>query len=263
MWLVTGPNMAGKSTLMRQTALAVVLAQMGAFVPARKARLGVVDRVLTRVGASDNLSRGESTFMVEMKETAHVLRSATRRSLVVLDEIGRGTSTYDGLAIAWAVAEHLHDAVGCRAMFATHYHELTEIAATRGATCENWSVSAREHDGDVVFLHKLQRGAASRSYGVACARLAGLPEVVLARARAMLGDLERGAALPTGSPSSLRPRTRTRAPQLGLFEGPAAKSDAEAAAPNPALETLRAVDVDRLTPLEALQLVATLKRLAE
>ena len=263
MWLVTGPNMAGKSTLMRQTALAVILAQMGAFVPARAARLGVVDRVLTRVGASDNLSRGESTFMVEMKETAHVLRRATRRSLVVLDEIGRGTSTYDGLAIAWAVAEHLHDAVGCRAMFATHYHELTEIAAPRGATCENWSVSAREHDGDVVFLHKLQRGAASRSYGVACARLAGLPEVVLARARAMLGDLERGAALPTGSASSLRARTRTRAPQLGLFEDPGAKPEGEAAAPHPALETLRAVDVDRLTPLEALQLVATLKRLAE
>jgi DNA mismatch repair protein MutS len=202
--------------------------------------------------------------MVEMKETANVLRRATRRSLVVLDEIGRGTSTYDGLAIAWAVAEHLHDVVACRAMFATHYHELTEIAAPRGATCENWSVSAREHDGDVVFLHKLQRGAASRSYGVACARLAGLPEVVLARARAMLGDLERGAALPSGSPSSLRARTRSRAPQLGLFEGPAAATkEAGGAEPHPALETLRAVDVDRLTPLEALQLVATLKRLAE
>ncbi|HXN33565.1 MAG TPA: DNA mismatch repair protein MutS, partial [Polyangiaceae bacterium] len=148
LWLVTGPNMAGKSTLMRQTAIAVILAQMGAFVPARRARIGVVDRVLTRVGASDNLSRGESTFMVEMKETANVLRRATRRSLVILDEIGRGTSTYDGLAIAWAVAEHLHDVVACRAMFATHYHELTDLAATRGATCENWSVSAREHEGD-------------------------------------------------------------------------------------------------------------------
>jgi DNA mismatch repair protein MutS len=263
MWLVTGPNMAGKSTLMRQTALAVILAQMGAFVPARRAHVGVVDRVLTRVGASDNLSRGESTFMVEMKETAHVLRRATRRSLVVLDEIGRGTSTYDGLAIAWAVAEHLHDAVGCRAMFATHYHELTEIAASRAATCENWSVSAREHEGDVVFLHKLQRGAASRSYGVACARLAGLPEVVLARARAMLGDLERGASLPSGAPSSLRPKTRARVPQLGLFEAPGDRAEGPPAGPHPAIETLRAVDVDRLTPLEALQLVATLKRLAE
>src|SRR5207302_7489313 len=174
----------------------VILAQMGSFVPARRARIGVVDRVLTRVGASDNVSRGESTFMVEMKETAQVLRRATRRSLVVLDEIGRGTSTYDGLAIAWAVAEHLHDAIGCRAMFATHYHELTELAATH-LGCENWSVSAREHAGDIVFLHKLQRGAASRSYGVACAKLAGLPELVLARARAILDELERGAALPS------------------------------------------------------------------
>src|SRR5208282_1324646 len=165
-----------------------------------------VDRVLTRVGASDNLSRGESTFMVEMKETAQVLRRATRRSLVVLDEIGRGTSTYDGLAIAWAVAEHLHDVIGCRALFATHYHELTGLADTRDG-CENWSVSAREHQGEVVFLHKLQRGVASRSYGVACARLAGIPEPVLARARAILGDLEKGTALPGGAHASLRGRT--------------------------------------------------------
>jgi|HubBroStandDraft_1064217.scaffolds.fasta_scaffold00891_4 DNA mismatch repair protein MutS len=251
-WLVTGPNMAGKSTLIRQTALCVILAQMGAFVPARRAHIGVVDRVLTRVGASDNLSRGESTFMVEMKETAHVLRCATQRSLVVLDEIGRGTSTYDGLAIAWAVAEYLHDVVTCRAMFATHYHELTDLASTRAGTCENWSVSAREHDGDVVFLHKLQKGAASRSYGVACARLAGLPEMVLARARAILNDLEAGA---TG-PADATPRARNRAarPQLGLF-------DASPAPPHPAIETLRAVDVDRMTPLEALQLVSDLKKL--
>jgi DNA mismatch repair protein MutS len=259
LWLVTGPNMAGKSTLMRQTALAVILAQAGSFVPARRARIGVVDRVLTRVGASDNLSRGESTFMVEMKETAHVLRRATRRSLVVLDEIGRGTSTYDGLAIAWSVAEHLHDAIACRALFATHYHELTELASTRQPTCENWSVSAREHEGDVVFLHKLQRGAASRSYGVACARLAGVPEPVLARARALLGELERGAALPSGAPSSLRGRSKGR-PQLDLFDPASAALPAE---PHPALETLRAVDVDRLTPLEALQLVASLQKLAK
>jgi DNA mismatch repair protein MutS len=252
LWLVTGPNMAGKSTLMRQTAIAVILAQMGAFVPARRARIGVVDRVLTRVGASDNLSRGESTFMVEMKETAHVLRRATRRSLVVLDEIGRGTSTYDGLAIAWAVAEHLHDVIACRAMFATHYHELTELASTRAPTCESWSVSAREHDGDVVFLHRLQRGAASRSYGIACARLAGVPEPVLARARALLGDLERGA------PGSLQARSRVARAQLGLFEAESTPRPP----PHPALESLRSVDVDRLTPLEALQLVASLKKMA-
>jgi DNA mismatch repair protein MutS len=254
LWLVTGPNMAGKSTLMRQTALCVILAQMGAFVPARKAHIGCVDRVLTRVGASDNLSRGESTFMVEMKETANVLRSATRRSLVILDEIGRGTSTYDGLAIAWAVAEHLHDAIGCRALFATHYHELTELAVSRPATCENWSVSAREHDGEIIFLHKLGRGAASRSYGVACARLAGVPEGILGRARVLLGEFERGTGLPSAEASSPRPRWTPPRAQLGLFEAPAA--------PHPALETLRSVDVDRLTPLEALQLVAQLKKMA-
>jgi DNA mismatch repair protein MutS len=263
LWLVTGPNMAGKSTLMRQVALIVILAQMGSFVPARRARIGVVDRVLTRVGASDNLSKGESTFMVEMKETANVLRRATRRSLVILDEIGRGTSTYDGLAIAWAVAESLHDVIGCRAMFATHYHELTELAATRPGL-ENWSVTAREHAGEIVFLHKLIRGAASRSYGVACARLAGLPEPVLARAKAILDDLENGSALAGGARAG-----RSREPhaghaghagtdakdQLDLFGGAGARS--------PALETLRAVDVDRLTPLEALQLVATLKAMIE
>jgi DNA mismatch repair protein MutS len=250
LWLVTGPNMAGKSTLMRQTALAVILAQMGSFVPARRAHLGVVDRVLTRVGASDNLSRGESTFMVEMKETANVLRRATKRSLVVLDEIGRGTSTYDGLAIAWAVAEHLHDVVACRALFATHYHELTELAETRSPTCENWSVSAREHQGEIIFLHKLQRGAASRSYGVACARLAGVPEPVVARARALLGELERETRADRAGPRS----------QLGLFDAAAAPAQAEA---NPALDVLRSVDVDRLTPLEALQLVASLQTMAK
>ena len=262
LWLVTGPNMAGKSTLMRQVAILVILAQMGSFVPARRARIGVVDRVLTRVGASDNLAKGESTFMVEMKETANVLRRATKSSLVILDEIGRGTSTYDGLAIPWAVAEHLHDAIGCRAMFATHYHELTELASTRPGL-QNWSVSAREYAGDVVFLHKLQEGAASRSYGVACARIAGLPEPVLARARAILGDLERGAALPSGAHASLRARSRAGRPQLDLFDGGGGQ-DGGASAPDkhPALETLRAVDVDRLTPLEALQLVATLKKMS-
>ena len=252
LWLVTGPNMAGKSTLMRQVALIVILAQAGSFVPARRARIGVVDRVLTRVGASDNLSRGESTFMVEMKETAHVLRRATKRSLVVLDEIGRGTSTYDGLSIAWAVAEYLHDAISCRALFATHYHELTELAGTHTA-CENWSVSAREHDGDIVFFHKLQRGPASRSYGVACARLAGLPEPVLARARALLVDLERGSAQP--SPAHAGLRGRDKKPQLGLFEAAPA-----APLPHPVLETLKQLDVNRLTPLEALALLATLQK---
>ncbi len=256
LWLVTGPNMAGKSTLMRQTALAVLLAQMGSFVPARRARLGVVDRVLTRVGASDNLSRGESTFMVEMKETANVLRRATRRSLVVLDEIGRGTSTYDGLAIAWAVAEHLHDVVGCRAMFATHYHELTELAESRVGTCENWSVSAREHNGDLVFLHKLQRGAASRSYGVACARLAGVPEPVVARARGLLDQFEQGGGR-SSRPSPAHARPADPKPQLELFH-----VAASGPTNHPALDTLRAIDLERVTPLDAFALVVTLKKMA-
>lgn len=261
LWLVTGPNMAGKSTLMRQIALTVILAQMGSFVPAKRARIGVVDRVLTRVGASDNLARGDSTFMVEMKETANVLKRATRRSLVVLDEIGRGTSTYDGLAIAWAVAEHLHDNVECRALFATHYHELTELTDTR-QSAENWSVSAREHEGDIVFLHKLTRGAASRSFGVACAKLAGLPELVLARARALLEDLEKGAPLPGGAHASMRGRNKKGRAQLDLFGGSPAGAPELPASTQELLGMLKSVDVDRLTPLEALQLVASLKKLA-
>jgi DNA mismatch repair protein MutS len=258
LWIVTGPNMAGKSTFMRQVALVVILAHAGSFVPARHARIGIVDRVLTRVGASDNLSRGESTFMVEMKETANIVKRATRRSLVVLDEIGRGTSTYDGLSIAWAVAEHLHDVVGCRALFATHYHELTELAAA-SARAENHSVSAREHAGSIVFFHKVQKGAASRSYGVACARLAGLPENVLARAKAILEGLEKSGTLPNGSRAKGRKKD-----QLGLFsEGPFGGTPVEPApVAAPALDILRALDIDRLTPLEALTTLAKLKDLA-
>ncbi len=255
LWLITGPNMAGKSTLMRQVALIVILAQMGSYVPAREARIGVVDRILSRVGASDNLARGESTFMVEMRETAAILRDATRRSLVILDEIGRGTSTSDGLAIARAVAEHLHDVVGCRALFATHYHELTELSK-HGPGVANYSVAAREHGDDVVFLHKLARGPASRSYGIAVARLAGVGEGVLARAKAILASLEAGAALPTGKPASLRGRSKAGTPQLDLF-APAAKAEP----PSPVLETLRALDINRLSPMEALQLIAKLKGL--
>ena len=250
LWLVTGPNMAGKSTLLRQVALAVILAQMGSYVPARSARIGLVDRVLSRVGASDNLARGESTFMVEMRETAEILRGATRRSLVILDEIGRGTSTFDGLSIAWAVAEYLDEAVGCRALFATHYHELTALseASTHVA---NYSVSARELDGDVVFLHRLARGAASRSYGVAVAKLAGLPEPVLARARAILATLEGGGQ----ASAPAKKTTAASKDQLPLFATPDGASPAE----REVLATLRALDTDRVTGLEALQLLARLK----
>ncbi|MBI5537353.1 MAG: DNA mismatch repair protein MutS [Deltaproteobacteria bacterium] len=255
LWLITGPNMAGKSTLMRQVAHIVVLAQMGSFVPAKAARIGVVDRILSRVGASDNVSRGESTFMVEMRETASILRKATRRSFVILDEIGRGTSTYDGLAIAWAVAEHLHDIVKCRTLFATHYHELTELANV-AKNAANYSVSARERGDDVVFLYKLVKGATSRSYGVAVARLAGVSETVLARSRAILAALESGSALPGGRYSTLRGRSRAGGVQLDLFGGAGAQ---EPPAPSPVLETLKAVEPERLTPMDALQLVVKLK----
>jgi DNA mismatch repair protein MutS len=247
--LVTGPNMAGKSTLLRQVALCVILAQAGSYVPARAARIGVVDRVLSRVGASDNLARGESTFMVEMRETAEILRSATRRSLVILDEIGRGTSTFDGLAIAWAVAEYLDRAVGCRSLFATHYHELTELAGTSPHVA-NYSVSARELDQDVVFLYRLQRGAASRSYGIAVAKLAGLPESVLARARTVLGTLERSES-PQGAP-----KTRGDAKnQLDLF----AQRGPENPAERDVIQTVKNLDLDRLTGIEALNLLHSFK----
>jgi DNA mismatch repair protein MutS len=257
--VVTGPNMAGKSTVLRQTALGVILAQVGAFVPAARAQVGVVDRVYTRVGASDDLGGGRSTFMVEMRETAAILRGATRRSLVILDEVGRGTSTYDGLAIAWAVAEHLAERIGCRAMFATHYQELCELAAIHTGVA-NANVAAREHGGEVVFLHRLVPGAASRSYGVAVARLAGVPAAVIERAAAILRALEEGGALPSGVRASMRPRAEAGMPQLDLFAATPATltASATAAPPSPSLaevELLRdiaAIDVERMTPVEAL-----------
>lgn len=240
--MLTGPNMSGKSTAMRQVALSVIMAQSGGFVPAARAHIGIVDRVFTRVGASDNLSRGQSTFMVEMKEAATILREATRRSLVILDEVGRGTSTYDGLAIAWAVTEHLHDAIGCRTMFATHYHELCELADTlsHGA---NFNVAAEEHRGSVVFLHKLVRGGANRSYGISVAQLAGVPPVVLARAKRRLRDLEEIA--PSAAPK----------PQMKLFEPhPAVTSELR--------KTLVELDIDSMTPVDALVTLARLKAIA-
>jgi DNA mismatch repair protein MutS len=253
LWIVTGPNMAGKSTLLRQTALITILAQMGSYVPARRARIGVVDRVLSRVGASDNLARGESTFMVEMRETAEILRSATSRSLVIVDEIGRGTSTFDGLAIAWAVAEHLASVVRCRTLFATHYHEITALGSEPHTA--NYSVSARELDGDVVFLHRLVPGPASQSYGVAVAKLAGLPTAVLARAGELLALFERE---PIGRSGPLpRRRGRAAAPareQLQLFE-----SAADDRIDSRVLEALRSVDLAELAPDQALALLARLQ----
>jgi DNA mismatch repair protein MutS len=254
--VVTGPNMAGKSTVMRQAALIVLLAQMGSFVPARRARVGVVDRIFTRVGASDDLARGRSTFMVEMTETAAILHNATRRSLVVLDEIGRGTSTFDGVSIAWAVAEHLHDAIGCRTLFATHYHELQDLARERPAV-RNLTVAVREVGDRIVFLRKLVQGGASRSYGIEVAKLAGLPAEVLARAREILRNLEAMEVDEGGHAALARGRRRRADPasQLGLFAPAPADPAAEEVA-----KALRALDLDALRPLDALNLLAGWKR---
>ncbi len=254
--VITGPNMAGKSTALRQAALVALLAQMGSFVPARRARVGLVDRIFTRVGASDDLAGGRSTFMVEMTETAAIVHNASRRSLVVLDEIGRGTSTFDGLSIAWAVAEHLHDRTGCRTLFATHYHELQDLARERPRV-RNLTVAVREVGDRVVFLRKLVQGGASRSYGIEVAKLAGLPPEILARARDILSNLEAlevdeggHAALARGGRRGGGPRPEA---QLGLF-----------AAPDPLLGELRreleALDLDALRPLDALNLIAGWKK---
>ncbi len=244
--LVTGPNMAGKSTYMRQVAQIVLLAQLGSFVPARAATIGVCDRLFTRVGAADNLARGDSTFMVEMRETAAILAGATRRSLIVLDEVGRGTSTFDGVSIAWAVAEFLHDAIGARTLFATHYHELVALAETRPRV-RNLSAQVREHKGEVVFLRRIAPGAASRSYGIDVARLAGLPRSVIGRARQILEKLEAGRGL--GSAST----------QLSLLAGVAAPAAVAADVHAPLLARLRALDPDRMTPIEAIAALAELR----
>jgi len=250
LWLITGPNMGGKSTFLRQTALIAILAQAGSFVPAARAKLGIVDRMFSRVGASDNLARGRSTFMVEMVETAAILAQATPQSLVILDEIGRGTSTYDGLAIAWAVVEAMHDDVRCRTLFATHYHELTRLAG-RLDSLSLHHVRAREWKGDLVLLHELADGAADRSYGIAVAKLAGLPPPVLARARSVLAKLEAGRDATGGIAAGLD--------DLPLF---AVTAEAEPHA-DPITEALEAIDPDRLSPREALDKLYELKRLAQ
>ena len=198
-WLVTGPNMAGKSTFLRQVALITLMAHVGSFVPAKAATIGLTDRIFTRVGASDELSRGQSTFMVEMTEAANILNNATARSLVILDEIGRGTSTYDGVSLAWAMTEHLHDVVGARSLFATHYHELAQLAHAL-PRLRNYNVTVAERETDIIFLHKIEPGSAERSYGIHVARLAGVPAAVLARATAVLTSLEKQHELPVTTP---------------------------------------------------------------
>jgi DNA mismatch repair protein MutS len=253
--LITGPNMAGKSTYIRQAALLTLMAQIGSFVPAKSAVVGLTDRIFARVGASDELSRGQSTFMVEMTETARILNGATPKSLVILDEIGRGTSTYDGVSLAWAVVEHLHDTVACRTLFATHYHELTDLKASL-AEVRNLNVAVREWQDDVVFLHKIVEGAADKSYGIHVARLAGVPKSVLERAKQILAHLEEEHLDEEGrSKLSRKSRTRIRKGdlQLTLF----------AAAEHPLVDEVRKTDLNALTPLEALNLIRRWQQSAE
>ena len=247
--IITGPNMAGKSTILRQVALISLLAQAGSFVPAKSAELPLVDRVFTRVGAMDDLARGRSTFMVEMTETSQILKQATPNSLVILDEVGRGTSTFDGLSLAWAVAEYLHDLAGkgVKTLFATHYHELTELAADRSRV-RNFNVAVKEYKGGIVFLRKLKPGGVSRSYGLQVARLAGLPEEVLARARDILHRLEQGGLAGNLSPAA-QPKAASTA-QLPLFQPPE----------HPVLTRLKEMDLSGVTPLQALNLLDELQR---
>jgi DNA mismatch repair protein MutS len=245
--VVTGPNMAGKSTFLRQNALLAVLAQAGAYVPATRLRLGVVDRLFSRVGAGDDLARGRSTFMTEMVETAAILTQATARSLVILDEIGRGTATYDGLAIAWACAEALHDVNRCRALFATHYHELAKLE-TRLASVGNLSLRAKEWNGDLVFLHEAKPGPADRSYGVQVAKLAGVPIAVVARAREVLQRLESETSSPV------------RLDDLPLFSAVATPVTARSE-PSKVEADLRALDLDGMSPREAMDVLYRLRSL--
>jgi DNA mismatch repair protein MutS len=212
LWLITGPNMAGKSIFIRQVALITLLAQMGSFVPAASAKVGIADRIFTRVGASDELSRGQSTFMVEMTEAANILNNATARSLVILDEIGRGTSTFDGVSLAWAITEYLHNQVGCRTLFATHYHELAELAETLPAL-RNYNVLVREWQDEIVFLHQIAAGSADKSYGIHVARLAGVPPEVLDRAKEVLERLEAHHVDAPVRPPPPRRRRRDRVEQ--------------------------------------------------
>lgn len=254
--IITGPNMAGKSTFMRQVALISLMAQIGCFVPAEKAHMGVVDRIFTRVGASDNLAKGESTFMVEMNETANILRHATSKSLIVLDEIGRGTSTFDGVSIAWAVAEYLHDnnELAAKTLFATHYHELTDLALTR-KRIKNYNVAVKEWNDQIIFLRKIVAGGASRSYGIQVGRLAGLPDAVIARSKEILKNLEEGEYINSGVPrlgESKHKASKPPEPQLSLFNM------------DPATEVklrLEQLDTSVMTPLEALNTLDELKKL--
>ena len=248
--IITGPNMAGKSTYIRQVALLVLMAQMGSFVPARSMRFGLVDRIFARVGASDEISRGQSTFMVEMVETSNILHNASKRSLVILDEIGRGTSTFDGLSLAWAITEYLAKQVGCRTLFATHYHELTELSDLLEGV-KNFNVAVREYRDEVIFLHRIVPGGADKSYGVQVARLAGIPREVIARAGEVLAELEQNFARESHGSSLAAERTRDEG-QMLLFD-----------MPHPCVEQLRQANLANLTPEQALEMLRSLQKQAK
>ncbi|MGB7261583.1 MAG: DNA mismatch repair protein MutS, partial [Albidovulum sp.] len=254
-WLLTGPNMAGKSTFLRQNAIIALLAQAGSFVPARRAHIGLVSQLFSRVGAADDLARGRSTFMVEMVETAAILNQADDRALVILDEIGRGTATYDGLSIAWATLEHLHDVNRTRALFATHYHEMTALAGKLDGV-ENATVTVKEWEGDVIFLHEVRKGAADRSYGVQVARLAGLPTMVVDRAKIVLEALEKGER--EGGM-----RKHTLIDDLPLFSAAPATVQRPSKGPSELEARLEALRPDEMTPLDALAALYELKSLGE
>jgi len=244
LWLITGPNMGGKSTFLRQQALLIILAQIGSCVPAEAATIGIADKLFCRVGAADDLARGQSTFMVEMVETASILNQATHKSFVIMDEIGRGTATYDGVSIAWAVAEHLHNTTKCRALFATHYHELTDLSDTL-PHLRNYHAAVKEYQGSVVFLHQIKEGFADKSYGIHVAALAGIPKPVLTRAKQLLQQLEQTHHLDV-NPNQASLPLYAAAPEE----------------PHPAIEKLKALDPNEMSPKEALEFLFEIKKLS-
>jgi DNA mismatch repair protein MutS len=253
--IITGPNMSGKSSYLRQVGLIALLAQIGSFVPAKSATIGLVDRIYTRVGASDNIASGESTFLVEMHEAANIVNTATPRSLILLDEVGRGTSTFDGISIAWALTEYVHERVGARTLFATHYHELNELADLF-SRIRNYKVDVREYGDKVVFLHKVTPGFADHSYGIQVAQMAGMPEEVTNKAKVILQSLEQfDLGLEENDRSNgkrsgrAKGRMKTSEIQMGLFE---LKDDS-------LRDELRAIDINSITPMEAMQKLAELK----
>jgi DNA mismatch repair protein MutS len=247
--ILTGPNMAGKSTYMRQVALIVLMAQMGSFVPASFARIGATDRIFTRIGASDFLSRGQSTFMVEMIEASNIINNATSRSLIILDEVGRGTSTFDGISIAWAIAEYIATTIKARTLFATHYNELTELALTLDGV-RNYNVSVREWGDEIIFLRKIEEGPADKSYGLQVARLAGIPDSIIARAKEVLHNLENEELNEAGKPKLASEKSKTKKAQLDLFSSVG----------DSVVSEILNIDTDAISPEDALSKIRELKR---